>query len=537
MESSRIKLAKQEESFYSKLFELAGPDITGNISGTTGAQFLSTSGLSRDILHKIWTIADNLQQGKLDREAFKVACRLVSHCQSGLQPDINLVQREPALLPVFEGIQRTSNNNSGVDVTGKKEWDVISISDIGNDNMNTISDAVRAANIATSLTKLGINPLEFVPFQSGPELPKTSSIDWKIPEVDRQKYIRLFDSLDKNSQGFVDGSSARKLLEKSKLNKHVLGSLWELVDTDRDGALSRGEFINAMHLATCCKRGALLPNELPLELGSSGPNVENPAQVQHHNIPSSLGLFPKADNPAWKYSRTYLGGVEEVEETGEEIRHVHELCSQIESDISRMKIEQDKRRLLLKELEAEKRLLTESKTQVVDSRRKLNFDKLSLQRDRSKLTSEIMHLQKLIKEGTQDNQLLAQSISENQKEIERILTQVATFGSQRKEAVRQHNEELDKIETEQRETSGLLESFSRSNREVDVRVESERLMREKQRLIDEMQSPPADIPESVSSFSNEKSNKWAARILSESKGSSDAQNKKIGFGNAFFAGP
>lgn len=530
MGSARIKLTIPEESFYSKLFEMAGPDITGHLAGIAGAQFLSTSGLPRDTLHRIWTIADSLQQGRLDRESFSIACRLVSHCQSGLQPDSNLVHREPSLLPVFEGIQKTSNM-PGLNVAAKKEWDVISISDIGADNVNTISDATRAANIATSLTKLGIDPLEFVPFQSGPELPKTSSMDWKIPEVDKQKYIRLFDSVNKNNEGCVDGSVARKLLEKSKLNKHVLGSLWELVDVDRDGALNKYEFVNAMHLATCCKRGAVLPNELPVELRINEKSVEIPPQD------SKPTIFPKLVDTAWKYSRTYLGGVDEIEESGEEIRHVHELCSQIESDVSRMKMEQDKRRLLLKELEAEKRVLVETKAHVVDSRRKLNFDKLSLQRDRSKLTSEIMHLQKLIKEGIQDNQHLAQSVAENQKEIERILIQVATLGSQRKEAVRQHHEELDKIETEQRETSNLLESFSKADREVEVRMESDRLAREKQRLVDEMQSRPTEVPASMSSFSNDKTNKWATRILSESKGSHDFQSKKVGFGKTFFSGP
>ena len=212
---------------------------------------------------------------------------------------------------------------------------------------------------------------------------------------------------------------------------------------------------------------------------------------------------------------------------------MHEITGQVESDISRMNIELDKRRLLINELETERRTLTEKKTQVVDSRRKLNFDKLSLQRDRAKLQSEILHLQKLVKDGYQDNSLLKQSIAENEKEIEKIMVQVATLGSQRREAVRQHNEELDKIEGEQRETSGLVESFNRTNREVDVKLESERILREKQRIIDEMQSRPGDIPQSLSALSNEKSNKWATRILSEPASVSGGA-KNVGFGSAFF---
>jgi len=535
MASIRVSLTPQENHYYSKLFQLAGPDITGNVAGRTGAQFLSTSGLPRDVLHKIWTISDNLQQGKLDQESFGVACRLVSHCQSGLQPDQNLVYREPTLLPVFEGIQKSSPTtllNNG----NKKDWDVISISDIGADNMNSIADATRAVNIANSLTKLGIDPLEFVPFQSGPELPKSSSsMDWNLPEVDRQKYLKLFEGLSKNSQGNIEGSVARKLLEKSKLNQNLLGSIWELVDSDRDGALSKTEFVHAMHLATCCKRGATLPNELPAELKATDD------QSQGVFRPQTLDrVVAKFDNDvSWKYSRTYLGneGVVDVGETEEEMRHVHELCGQVESDIARMKVELDKRRLLLNELESEKRILTDTKTQVVESRRKLNFDKLSLQRDRAKLQSEIIHLGKLVKDASSDNQILQNSVTENETEIGKILIQVATLGSQRREAVRQHNEEVEKISMEQRETANLIESFNRSNRDVDIQVESERLLREKQRIVEEMQLRPDVIPPSVSAFSNEKTNKWATRILSDNSESGNVSSKKVGFGTTFFGSP
>jgi len=112
MTSTRINLAPQENAYYSKLYEIAGPDLTGDIAGRTAAQFLSTSGLPRDVLHKIWTIADNLQVGKLDRQAFHVACRLVAHCQSGKQPEEVLIHQEPAVLPVFEGIQKSSNTTT-----------------------------------------------------------------------------------------------------------------------------------------------------------------------------------------------------------------------------------------------------------------------------------------------------------------------------------------------------------------------------------------------------------------------------------------
>ena len=532
MTSVRITLTPQENSYYSKLFHLAGPDVAGNVAGRTAAHFLSTSGLARDVLHKIWTIADNLQQGKLDKQAFDIACRLVSHCQSGLQPDETLIHREPAVLPVFEGIQKSSGTATLLNPGPKKDWDVISISDIGQDNVSSLTEASRAVNIANSLAKLGIDPLEFVPFQSGPELPK-SPTNWTLCELDRQKYIKLFETLAKDAQGNVEGRVARKLLEKSKLNTNILGSIWELVDTDRDGALNRTEFVNAMHLTTCCKRGAVLPNELPEELRLVGEQDRCPVNPQ----PLDRVLPKFDDNATWKYSRSYLqSDIHDTMETEEEMRHVHEVCGQIENDVARMKIELDKRRLLMSELESEKRTLTETKIQVVESRRKLNFDKLSLQRDRAKLQSEIIHLEKLVKDASTDNQTLLSSVTENEREIEKILVQVGTLGSQRREAVRQHNEELDKIESEQRETANLVDSFNRTNRGADIQMESERISREKQRIIEEMQSRPIDVPASVSAFSNEKTNKWATRILSDAKESDKKPSHKVGFGTTFFSG-
>jgi len=535
MSSTRVALGQQEKSFYETLFNLAGPDITGNIAGRTGAQFFSTSGLPRDTLHKIWSIADNLQQGKLDKESFFVACRLISHCQAGSQPDASLVIREPVILPVFEGIKKqpTMNNIPPGTSTAMRDFDVISVSDMGADNLTNIADAARASNIAMSLSKLGIDPLDFIPFQSGQDLasPKTN-LNWSLPEVERQKYIKLFRQMDKENTGSLPGSVCRKLLEKSKLNKRLLGSIWELSDMNRDGNLSEREFVIAMHLTTKCKKGAILPNQLSEDLLSSIPEDVIPRPA-----------FITKPAPAWQYSRTYLDsdpnplahGGGEVEETEEEMRHVHDLCGQVESDISRMKIEMDKKRLLINELESEKRLLTEKRTGIVDCRKKLSIDKISLQRDRAKLQSEILHLQKLISDSNKDNDILKNTIREQENEIEKIRVQVGTLGSQRKEAVRQHGEELDKIQFEQRDTSNLLESFNRINRDEEVMLESKRIQAEREKLISQM-NEKISIPQSTSVSSNERSNKWATSLLGDQKkaASTASSPRVIGFGTRFF---
>ena len=532
-------MSPQERSYYDTLFTLAGPDITGVVSGKQGALFFSASGLARDVLHKIWAIADIGQQGKLGREDFDVACRLIAHAQSGLTPDPSLVNREPGVLPILEGLKRPS---SSVTLSGKQDFDVISLSDPGVDANTSYVDPVRASNIALSLSKLGIDPLEFIPFQSGPDVQTVS--DWKITEVNKSKYSGLFTSLDKDSPGYVDGKTARRILEKSGLNRQLLGLIWELSDADSDGRLNETEFIVAMHLTTKCKKGCPLPSEVPAEL------AEQLKESKKAPVEKTEVRQPPSRQTDWKYSRTYLGVDESidrsavetekrlrsglagaVDETEEEMRYNADLCAQVESDVQRMKIELDKRTSLLAELERNKQELTDKKGSVMEMRRTLNFDKISLNRDKSKLQSEILHLRRLAKEATQDVHILRGSVRETELDIERILVQTTSLDGQRRDAVRQHSEELSKIEAEQRETAELVDSWARLGREDGIRLESERIRAEKDKLIAAMQrSPLQDARLTATSAFSDNGSKWATTLLKpDSK-----RESNIGFGTTFF---
>jgi len=537
MTSLRIQLSQQEKSYYETLFNLAGPDITGHIPGGTGAQFLSTSKLSRDVLHKIWALSDIHQQGKLNKEDFFVACRLVAHAQSSAAaPEPALVNREPSMLPIFEGLKKPSNSMS-------REVDVISLSDHGNESNAFFVDPSKASNIALSLSRLGMDPLEFIPFQSGPEIAASqsnASSDWKLPEVSRQKYTGLFKKLDKESKGVIDGKTARAVLEKSGLSRNVLGVIWELSDLNSDGILNLKEFLIAMHLTTKCKKGFPLPADVPSELLD---------QLNHDEIPSILHKEhkPTIDAPpeTWKYSRTYLdSAIEEekrlkkdlngeVDESEEEMRYIFDLCAQVESDSARMEIELDKKKTLLSELDRSKKELQERKLAVTEMRKNLNIDKISLNRDRTKLQSEIIHLKKLLAENSQDVEILRNSVQETQADLERTVQQTLTLDAQRREAVRQHTEEVSKIESEQRETAELVESWNRLGREEEVKLESEKIRNEKNRIIEEMQrNPQMDSRITGTSAFADKSNKWATTILQQPSPVKPRAN--IGFGTTFF---
>jgi epidermal growth factor receptor substrate 15 len=535
MLAARLIPSPQEKAYYDSLAPMAGADLTGAIPGKTGAQFLSASGLSRDVLHKIWSIADAQQQGRLDREGFYVACRLVAHAQSGIQPDVALLTREPTLLPMFEGIKKQPV------APMQRADDVISLSDYGNEANNNFIEPSRASNIVSSMARLGLDPLEFIPFQSGPDIGSTKGtpVDWTITEVNRQKYKGLYAKLTKDNLGRLDGKTARSVLERSGLNRQVLGIIWELADMDSDGHLDEKEFIIAMHLATKVKKGANVPSSLPDDLVNQVLSLETKLPSFGNND------IPKPTGEEWKYSRTYLDSAVneerefrmtmngQADETEEEMRYVFDMCAEVESDIRRMKIESDKRKTLLAELDRTKRELQERKSTVSETRKNVNIDRISLNRDRAKLESEILHLKKVLSENTRDVEILRQTVKETEHEVEKTLTQTRTLELQRHEAVRQHGEEMDKIEAEQRETSHLVESWNRLGREDEIRLESERLRNEKSRIIAEMQrNPLSDSHITSTSAFADNSNKWATSILRP-----EAIKKptgQVGFGKSFF---
>ena len=67
------------------------------------ANFLTTSGVDQNVLHRIWDISDPSGSGGLALDRFFAACRLVAHAQNGQNPDPQLAGVEPRALPEFQG--------------------------------------------------------------------------------------------------------------------------------------------------------------------------------------------------------------------------------------------------------------------------------------------------------------------------------------------------------------------------------------------------------------------------------------------------
>eukprot|EP00124_Ichthyophonus_hoferi_P005924 Ihof_evm1s1048 gene=Ihof_evmTU1s1048 len=111
-----------------------------------------------------------------------------------------------------------------------------------------------------------------------------------IPSITHQEKLRYkqqFNAHDRNRMGKITGVQARRIfVHESRLPQDVLARIWNLSDVDKDGNLSRNEFILAQHLVQSARNGILIPNILPAYLhpdsfdssvGPAGPvNVPSP---------------------------------------------------------------------------------------------------------------------------------------------------------------------------------------------------------------------------------------------------------------------
>ncbi|CAD7698842.1 unnamed protein product [Ostreobium quekettii] len=70
---------------YDKWFVFADKDNDGRLSGPDAVQFFERSGLPRDILAKVWALADRRKDGYLNCQAFHKAMQLISMAQKGIE--------------------------------------------------------------------------------------------------------------------------------------------------------------------------------------------------------------------------------------------------------------------------------------------------------------------------------------------------------------------------------------------------------------------------------------------------------------------
>jgi len=102
-----------------------------------------------------------------------------------------------------------------------------------------------------SLESISTNPFEAVP--------------WEIKAQDKATFDEIFYSLNPKN-GKISGNVARDTLINTGIDLTFLRKIWELADFEKDGQLDADEFALALYLTELCKRGANIPDTLPISL-------------------------------------------------------------------------------------------------------------------------------------------------------------------------------------------------------------------------------------------------------------------------------
>uniref|UniRef100_A0A6I8PJU5 Epidermal growth factor receptor pathway substrate 15 like 1 n=1 Tax=Ornithorhynchus anatinus TaxID=9258 RepID=A0A6I8PJU5_ORNAN len=205
MAAPLVPLAQQFSTgnpLYESYYKQVDPSYTGRIGAGEAALFLKKSGLSDNILGKIWDLADPEGKGYLDKQGFYVALRLVACAQNG--HEVNL-----------------------------------------------------------SSLNLNMPPPKFHD-TSSPLLitPPSADAHWAVRVEEKAKFDGIFESLLPIS-GLLSGDKVKPVLMNSKLPLDILGRVWDLSDIDKDGHLDKDEFAVAMHLVYRALEKEPVPSVLP----------------------------------------------------------------------------------------------------------------------------------------------------------------------------------------------------------------------------------------------------------------------------------
>ncbi|KAG5884971.1 hypothetical protein JTB14_000363 [Gonioctena quinquepunctata] len=214
---SPTQVVGSSSAIYEALYNVVDPNGIGSVGGMEAARFLKKSGLSDVMLSRIWDLSDPGGRGCLDKAGMFVALKLVALVQNGKDLKVSDV---------------------GLDVPPPKMGDVPL-------PKPTKPPPPRNSTLITSLPP--------------------SAVDWTIKPMEREKYDKLFDSLQP-ANGLIPGNKVKNVLMESKLPFETLGKIWDLADQDKDGMLNRHEFVVAMHLVYKALEKYAIPSTLPPEL-------------------------------------------------------------------------------------------------------------------------------------------------------------------------------------------------------------------------------------------------------------------------------
>lgn len=273
-------LSAEEKKFYGSIFKTLDPKNSGLISGGVAKPLLEASGLTLPVLGEVWNLSDSENTGFLNQFTFCVAMRLISHAQRG-EPVSLTNANLSAPLAKFGTIQ-VNNTGSGIlnsHLSAPLPQSTISAQNSSSQPRITSLNSVQSFSSLSSATS---NPNLIVPLLS---------------QIQAANFGAMFDKTA--AGGILPGSQAKNIFLKARLPIPILEQIWNLVDQQESGQLTRPQFIVAMHLIQCFmnKSLAVLPTVLSEQLwkvagGASGVTPASSASTTsatsgHHPAPIS----------------------------------------------------------------------------------------------------------------------------------------------------------------------------------------------------------------------------------------------------------
>lgn len=245
-----------EEKIYNGLWKRAPGSDTGSSAAGACAPFLASSGLDKKVLAHIWNFSDILEpKGQLSQQEFFVALKLIALKQSGSNFAIKYINN-PAKVPQLKGH----------------------------------TELVQAEN------------------KPPPPMPTSGNLgNWVVPKADFSTYKGFFDGVDADKDGYVIGAEVMGIFTASKLDKAILGEIWNLVDIKRNGMLNVEQFALAMYFIAQKVKNVDVPTKLSPEMvpPSLREKEEEPAVVVDPFanptpalVPEQVAVDPFAAQPA-----------------------------------------------------------------------------------------------------------------------------------------------------------------------------------------------------------------------------------------------
>ena len=254
-----IQLTKDEQIFYSKIYNMLDNNNSGRILGKPAANFMKKSNLQKSVLKEIWLIAAQTSNIFILKEEFFVAMRLIALAQNNMPYSANNIETNNPIppLPNFD-LNNNNNQNNNNQINNNKN----------NNNNNNLNQNV-----------------------------------YNIPEKEKEFLKNIFNNKKDPNMERISAHNTIIMWKKNNTDDNTIKKVADIIKPlEKKGFFNLKEFQVACHLITISKNCELppkLPDILVNYLGRNNNklnnnfNTNNNNQFFNNNINNSTNLNDK----------------------------------------------------------------------------------------------------------------------------------------------------------------------------------------------------------------------------------------------------